>query len=121
MSDMKRTLLFLMGIWMTTGLYAQSWLPQRDTMQGEHESMVIDLKLTIDGETYAPEGATSPYRIAAYVDGMFRGESQVNTHMQADGSVALSYFTLTVYGYTDPETKENTLAGKPVTFRISDE
>lgn len=121
MSDMKRTLLFLMGIWMTTGLYAQSWLPQRDTMQGEHESMVIDLKLTIDGETYAPEGATSPYRIAAYVDGMFRGESQVNTHMQADGSVALSYFTLTVYGYTDPETKENTLAGKPVTFRIYDE
>lgn len=121
MSDMKRTLLFLMGIWMATGLYAQSWLPQRDTMQGEHESMVIDLKLTIDGETYAPEGATSPYRIAAYVDGMFRGESQVNTHMQADGSVALSYFTLTVYGYTDPETKENTLAGKPVTFRIYDE
>ncbi len=121
MSDMKRTLLFLMGIWMTTGLYAQSWLPQRDTMQGEHESMVIDLKLTIDGVTYAPEGATSPYRIAAYVDGMFRGESQVNTHMQADGSVALSYFTLTVYGYTDPETKENTLAGKPVTFRIYDE
>ena len=118
---MKRIAIFLLSIWMTTGLYAQSWSPDAEHLSGEHESMVIDFRLVIDGANYQPTSESSPYRVAAYIDGLFRGESQVNTHMQADGAVAFSYFTLTVYGYTDPETKDNALAGKPVTFRVWDE
>lgn len=118
---MKRIAIFLLSIWMTTGLYAQSWSPDAEHISGEHESMVIDFRLVIDGANYQPTSESSPYRVAAYIDGLFRGESQVNTHMQADGAVAFSYFTLTVYGYTDPETKDNALAGKPVTFRVWDE
>lgn len=118
---MKRIAIFLLSIWMTTGLYAQSWSPDAEHLSGEHESMVIDFQLVIDGANYQPTSESSPYRVAAYIDGLFRGESQVNTHMQADGAVAFSYFTLTVYGYTDPETKDNALAGKPVTFRVWDE
>ena len=118
---MKRIAIFLLSIWMTTGLYAQSWSPDAEHISGEHESMVIDFQLVIDGANYQPTSESSPYRVAAYIDGLFRGESQVNTHMQADGAVAFSYFTLTVYGYTDPETKDNALAGKPVTFRVWDE
>lgn len=118
---MKRIAIFLLSIWMTTGLYAQSWSPDAEHLSGEHESMVIDFRLVIDGANYQPTSESSPYRVAAYIDGLFSGESQVNTHMQADGAVAFSYFTLTVYGYTDPETKDNALAGKPVTFRVWDE
>lgn len=119
---MKRIAIILLGIWMTTGLYAQTWLPEAQRLQGEHESMVIDFKLVIDGEVYAPSASeSSPYRIAAFVDGIYRGESQFKYHYQADGTVALSYFTLMVYGLTDSESKENMLAGKPVTFRLYDE
>lgn len=118
---MKRIAIFLLSIWTATGLYAQSWSPDADRITGEHESMVIDFRLVIDGVDYQPSPESSPYRIAAFVDGLFCGESQINTYQPADETVGISYFTLRVYGLTDPVTKENAFAGKEITFRIYDE
>lgn len=118
---MKRIVIFLLSIWTATGLYAQSWSPDADRITGEHESMVIDFRLVIDGVDYQPSPESSPYRIAAFVDGLFCGESQINRYQPADETVGISYFTLRVYGLTDPVTKENAFAGKEITFRIYDE
>ena len=118
---MKRIVIFLLSIWTATGLYAQSWSPDADRITGEHESMVIDFRLVIDGVDYQPSPESSPYRIAAFVDGLFCGESQINRYQPADETVGISYFTLRVYGLTDPVTKENAIAGKEITFRIYDE
>lgn len=120
---MKRLSLLLLSAWMTLGLFAQSWDSSvEDTWTQEHATTIIDFQLEVDGSVFQHTAAThNPnFTIAAIVDGQYRGKA-TNVIRNDDSGMAIgSYFSMTVYGVTDPDTKENTLAGKEITLHLYD-
>ena len=120
---MKRLSLLLLSAWMTLGLFAQSWSPNDEgTWTQEHATTIIDFQLEVDGSVFQHTAAThSPnFTIAAIVDGQYRGKATNVIRNDASGMAIGSYFSMTVYGITDPTTKENTLAGKEITLHLYD-
>ena len=120
---MKRLSLFLLSACMTIGLFAQSWdSSAEETWTQEHATTIIDFQLEVDGSVFQHTAAThSPnFIIAAIVDGQYRGKA-TNVIRNDDSGMAIgSYFSMTVYGITDPTTKQNTLAGKEITLHLYD-
>lgn len=120
---MKRLSLLLLSAWMTLGLFAQSWdFSAEDTWTQEHATTIIDFQLEVDGSVFQHTAAThSPnFTIAAIVDGQYRGKATNVIRNDASGMAIGSYFSMTVYGITDPTTKQNTLAGKEITLHLYD-
>lgn len=120
---MKRLSLLLLSAWMTLGLFAQSWSPNDEgTWTQEHATTIIDFQLEVDGSVFQHTAAThSPnFTIAAIVDGQYRGKATNVIRNDASGMAIGSYFSMTVYGITDPTTKQNTLAGKEITLHLYD-
>ena len=120
---MKRLSLLLLSAWMTLGLFAQSWSPNDEgTWTQEHATTIIDFQLKVDGSVFQHTASThSPnFTIAAIVDGQYRGKATNVIRNDASGMAIGSYFSMTVYGVTDPDTKENTLAGKEITLHLYD-
>ena len=110
---------------MTLGLFAQSWDSSvEDTWTQEHATTIIDFALIQDGELFQHTAAThSPnFTIAAIVDGQYRGKATNVILNDASGMAIGSYFSMTVYGITDPTDaqKQNTLAGKEITLHLYD-
>lgn len=120
---MKRLSLLLLSAWMTLGLFAQSWDSSvEETWTQEHATTIIDFQLEVDGSVFQhTESTHSPsFIIAAIVDGQYRGKA-TNVIRNDDSGMAIgSYFSMTVYGITDPTTKQNTLAGKEITLHLYD-
>lgn len=120
---MKRLSLLLLSAWMTLGLFAQSWSPNDEgTWTQEHATTIIDFQLKVDGSVFQhTESTHSPsFIIAAIVDGQYRGKATNVIRNDASGMAIGSYFSMTVYGVTDPDTKQNTLAGKEITLHLYD-
>ncbi len=120
---MKRLSLLLLSAWMTLGLFAQSWSPNDEgTWTQEHATTIIDFQLEVDGSVFQHTAAThSPnFTIAAIVDGQYRGKATNVIRNDASGMAIGSYFSITVYGITDPTTAQNTLAGKEITLHLYD-
>lgn len=120
---MKRLSLLLLSAWMTLGLFAQSWdFSAEETWTQEHATTIIDFQLEVDGSVFQHTASThSPsFIIAAIVDGQYRGKATNVIRNDASGMAIGSYFSMTVYGITDPTTKENTLAGKEITLHLYD-
>lgn len=120
---MKRLSLLLLSAWMTLGLFAQSWSPNDEgTWTQEHATTIIDFQLEVDGSVFQhTESTHSPnFTIAAIVDGQYRGKATNVIRNDASGMAIGSYFSMTVYGVTDPDTKQNTLANKEITLHLYD-
>ncbi len=120
---MKRLSLLLLSAWMTLGLFAQSWSPNDEgTWTQEHATTIIDFQLEVDGSVFQHTASThSPnFTIAAIVDGQYRGKATNVIRNDASGMPIGSYFSMTVYGVTDPDTKQNTLADKEITLHLYD-
>ncbi len=108
---------------MTLGLFAQSWDSSvEDTWTQEHATTIIDFQLEVDGSVFQhTESTHSPnFIIAAIVDGQYRGKATNVIRNDASGMPIGSYFSMTVYGVTDPDTKQNTLADKEIIFHLYD-
>lgn len=108
---------------MTLGLFAQSWSPNDEgTWTQEHATTIIDFQLEVDGSVFQhTESTHSPnFTIAAIVDGQYRGKATNVIRNDASGMAIGSYFSMTVYGVTDPTTKQNTLANKEITLHLYD-
>lgn len=120
---MKRLSLLLLSAWMTLGLFAQSWSPNDEgTWTQEHATTIIDFQLKVDGSVFQHTASThNPnFTIAAIVDGQYRGKATNVIRNDASGMAIGSYFSMTVYGVTDPDTKQNTLANKEITLHLYD-
>lgn len=120
---MKRLSLLLLSAWMTLGLFAQSWdSSAEETWTQEHATTIIDFQLEVDGSVFQHTAATHEpsFTIAAIVDGQYRGKATNVIRNDASGMAIGSYFSMTVYGITDPTTKENTLANKEITLHLYD-
>lgn len=108
---------------MTLGLFAQSWdSSAEETWTQEHATTIIDFQLEVDGSVFQHTASThSPsFIIAAIVDGQYRGKATNVIRYDDSGMAIGSYFSMTVYGVTDPDTKQNTLAGKEITLHLYD-
>ena len=120
---MKRLSLLLLSAWMTLGLFAQSWSPNDEgTWTQEHATTIIDFQLKVDGSVFQHTASTHnpSFTIAAIVDGQYRGKATNVIRNDASGMAIGSYFSMTVYGITDPTTKQNTLANKEITLHLYD-
>lgn len=108
---------------MTLGLFAQSWDSSvEDTWTQEHATTIIDFALIQDGELFQHTAAThSPnFTIAAIVDGQYRGKATNVILNDASGMAIGSYFSITVYGVTNPTDAQETLLGKEITLHLYD-
>lgn len=120
---MKRLSLLLLSAWMTLGLFAQSWdFSAEETWTQEHATTIIDFQLEVDGSVFQHTASTHnpSFTIAAIVDGQYRGKATNVIRNDASGMAIGSYFSMTVYGVTDPDTKQNTLANKEITLHLYD-
>ena len=108
---------------MTLGLFAQSWDSSvEDTWTQEHATTIIDFALIQDGELFQHTAATHgpTITIGAFVEGEYRGRAILSFINDESGMAISSYYSLTVYGVTDPDTKQNSLAGKEITLHLYD-
>ena len=120
---MKRLSLFLLSACMTIGLFAQSWdTSVEETWTQEHATTIIDFALIQDGELFQHTAATHgpTITIGAFVEGEYRGRAILSFINDESGMAISSYYSLTVYGVTDPDTKQNSLAGKDITLHLYD-
>ena len=109
---------------MTLGLFAQSWdSSAEETWTQEHNTTIIDFQLEVDGSVFQHTAATHEpsFTIAAIVDGQYRGKATNEILNDASGMAIGSYFSMTVYGFTDSTTTaQEALLGKEITLHLYD-